>query len=77
MDYVVKYYLRYFDQESGTEKSIYPLPETQDFFLASQVKFEDLEKDLRKLRKDLEGKASSCNDWGVPIIGFEECVPSR
>ncbi|KAM5338096.1 formin-1 isoform 3-T3 [Glossophaga mutica] len=54
VDYVVKYYLRYYDQEAGTEKSVFPLPEPQDFFLASQVKFEDLIKDLRKLKKQLE-----------------------
>ncbi|XDB54552.1 hypothetical protein AB1E18_008019 [Capra hircus] len=54
VDYVVKYYLRYYDQEAGTEKSVFPLPEPQDFFLASQVKFEDLTKDLRKLKRQLE-----------------------
>ncbi|XP_006831870.1 PREDICTED: formin-1 isoform X1 [Chrysochloris asiatica] len=54
VDYVVKYYLRYYDQEAGTEKSIFPLPEPQDFFLASQVKFDDLIKDLRKLKRQLE-----------------------
>uniref|UniRef100_A0A8C0RNU3 FH2 domain-containing protein n=1 Tax=Canis lupus familiaris TaxID=9615 RepID=A0A8C0RNU3_CANLF len=33
---------------------VFPLPEPQDFFLASQVKFEDLIKDLRKLKRQLE-----------------------
>ncbi|KAG8126212.1 hypothetical protein E2320_021383, partial [Naja naja] len=41
-------------REAGTEKSVFPLPEPQDFFQASQVKFEDLVKDLRKLKRDLE-----------------------
>ncbi|KAK9409671.1 formin-1 [Crotalus adamanteus] len=54
-DYVVIYYLRHCDKDAGTEKSIFPLPEPQDFFQASQVKFEDLIKDLRKLKRDLEG----------------------
>ncbi|XP_030070061.1 formin-1 isoform X2 [Microcaecilia unicolor] len=54
MDYIVSYYLRYYDQEAGTDKSVFPLLEPQDFFLASQVKLEDLMKDLRKLQKDLE-----------------------
>ncbi|XP_040267697.1 LOW QUALITY PROTEIN: formin-1 [Bufo bufo] len=54
VDYVVRYYLRHFDKDAGTDKSLFPLPEPQDFFLAAQVKFEDVEKDLRKLRKDLE-----------------------
>ncbi|XP_077320869.1 formin-1 isoform X1 [Lithobates pipiens] len=54
VDYVVRYYLRHFDNDAGTEKSIFPLLEPQDFFQAAQVKFEDLDKDLRKLRKDLQ-----------------------
>ncbi|XP_068953760.1 formin-1 isoform X1 [Petaurus breviceps papuanus] len=54
VDYVVKYYLRHYDLEAGTEKSVFPLPEPQDFFLAAQVKFEDLIKDLRKLKRQLE-----------------------
>ncbi|NWJ07104.1 FMN protein, partial [Crypturellus undulatus] len=54
VDYVVIYYLRHCDKEAGTDKSIFPLPEPQDFFQASQVKFEDLIKDLRKLKRELE-----------------------
>ncbi|XP_044127766.1 formin-1 isoform X1 [Bufo gargarizans] len=54
VDYVVRYYLRHFDKDAGTDKSLFPMPEPQDFFLAAQVKFEDVEKDLRKLKKDLE-----------------------
>uniref|UniRef100_G1KRN3 Formin 1 n=1 Tax=Anolis carolinensis TaxID=28377 RepID=G1KRN3_ANOCA len=54
VDYVVMYYLRHFDKEAGTDKSEFPLPEPQDFFQASQVKFEDLIKDLKKMKKDLE-----------------------
>ncbi|XP_066464598.1 formin-1 isoform X1 [Eleutherodactylus coqui] len=54
VDYVVRYYLRHFDQDAGTDNSVFPLPEPQDFFLAAQVKFEDVEKDLRKLSKDLD-----------------------
>ncbi|NXE28031.1 FMN protein, partial [Ardeotis kori] len=54
VDYVVIYYLRHCDKEAGTDKSIFPLPEPQDFFQASQVKFEDLIKDLRKLKRDIE-----------------------
>ncbi|KAA0708568.1 Formin Limb deformity protein [Triplophysa tibetana] len=56
LDYVVSYYLHNFDKNAGTEKSIFPLPEPQDVFLASQVKFEDLSRDLRKLRRDLAGQ---------------------
>lgn len=45
-------------QHAGSEKSIFPLPEPQNLFLATQVKFEDLTKDMRKLKKDLTGKAA-------------------
>lgn len=43
-------------QHAGTEKSVFPMPEPQDFFQAAQVKFEDLTKDSRKLKKDLTGE---------------------
>ncbi|TKS86520.1 Formin Limb deformity protein [Collichthys lucidus] len=56
VDYVVLYYLRNFDEHAGTDKSVFPLPEPQDFFQAGQVKFEDLTKDIRKLKRDLTGK---------------------
>ncbi|KAJ8356244.1 hypothetical protein SKAU_G00190380 [Synaphobranchus kaupii] len=55
VDYVASYYLRNFDENVGTERSVFPLPEPQDLFLAAQVKFEDLAKDLRKLQRDLAG----------------------
>ncbi|XP_074959320.1 formin-like [Phalacrocorax aristotelis] len=61
VDYVVIYYLRHCDKEAGTDKSIFPLPEPQDFFQASQVKFEDLIKDLRKLKRDLEASEKQMN----------------
>ncbi|KAL4640979.1 formin-2-like [Arapaima gigas] len=53
LSYIVAYYLRHFDEDSGKESSLYPLPEPQDLFHTSQMKFEDFQKDLRKLRKDL------------------------
>uniref|UniRef100_A0A3P9M434 FH2 domain-containing protein n=1 Tax=Oryzias latipes TaxID=8090 RepID=A0A3P9M434_ORYLA len=42
-----------FHQDAGKETCVYPLPEPQDLFQASQMKFEDFQRDLRKLRKDL------------------------
>lgn len=42
-------------QDAGSETCVYPLPEPQDLFQASQMKFEDFQRDLRKLRKDLKG----------------------
>ncbi|KAI4902054.1 hypothetical protein NFI96_033103 [Prochilodus magdalenae] len=53
VDYVVSYYLRNIDENAGTDRSVFPMPEPQDFFLAAQVKFDDLSKDLRKLKRDL------------------------
>ncbi|XP_029984597.1 formin isoform X1 [Sphaeramia orbicularis] len=52
-DYVVSYYLRNVDKNAGTDKSAFPLPEPQDVFLAAQVKFDDLNRDLRQLGRDL------------------------
>ncbi|XP_007892099.2 formin-2 [Callorhinchus milii] len=52
--YLVSYYLRNFDKDAGTDQSIFPLPEPQDLFQASQMKFDDFQKDLRKLKKDLK-----------------------
>ncbi|XP_056100695.1 formin-2 isoform X1 [Rhinichthys klamathensis goyatoka] len=51
--YIVSYYLRHFDEDAGRETCVFPLPEPQDLFQASQMKFEDLTKDLLRLRKDL------------------------
>ncbi|XP_062253767.1 formin-like isoform X1 [Platichthys flesus] len=53
VDYVVLYYLRNFDKNAGTDKSVFPLSEPQDCLQAAQVKFEDITKDLRKLKRDL------------------------
>lgn len=43
-------------QHAGTDKSVFPMPEPQDFFQAAQVKFDDLTKDIRKLKRDLTGR---------------------
>ncbi|XP_059952636.1 formin-2-like [Mesoplodon densirostris] len=53
LSYIVSYYLRNFDEDAGKEQCVFPLPEPQDLFQASQMKFEDFQKDLRKLKKDL------------------------
>uniref|UniRef100_A0A3B5M0H8 FH2 domain-containing protein n=1 Tax=Xiphophorus couchianus TaxID=32473 RepID=A0A3B5M0H8_9TELE len=53
LSYIVAYYLKHFDEDAGRETCLYPLPEPQDLFQASQMKFEDFERDLRKLKKDL------------------------
>uniref|UniRef100_I3JMN2 Formin 2b n=1 Tax=Oreochromis niloticus TaxID=8128 RepID=I3JMN2_ORENI len=43
----------YFVPDAGRETCVYPLPEPHDLFQASQLKFEDFQKDLARLRKDL------------------------
>ncbi|XP_054652183.1 formin-like isoform X1 [Dunckerocampus dactyliophorus] len=53
VDYVALSYLRNFDSDAGTDKSVFPLPESQELFQAAQVKFEDLTKDIRTLKRDL------------------------
>ncbi|XP_054053167.1 formin-2 [Rissa tridactyla] len=53
LSYIVSYYLRNFDEDAGKEQCIFPLPDPQDLFQVSQMKFEDFQKDLRKMKKDL------------------------
>ncbi|KAM4770987.1 formin-2-like [Rhinophrynus dorsalis] len=54
LSYIVSYYLRHFDENAGKEECVFALPEPQDLFQASQMKFEDFQKDLRKIKKDLQ-----------------------
>ncbi|XP_059180708.1 formin-2 [Centropristis striata] len=56
--YIVAYYLRHFDEDAGRETCVYPLPEPHDLFQSSQMKFEDFQKDLVRLRKDLRACTS-------------------
>ncbi|XP_034716576.1 formin-2 isoform X2 [Etheostoma cragini] len=56
--YIVAYYLRHFDEDAGRETCVYPLPEPHDLFQSSQMKFEDFQKDLIRLRKDLRACTS-------------------
>uniref|UniRef100_H3D3U5 Formin 1 n=1 Tax=Tetraodon nigroviridis TaxID=99883 RepID=H3D3U5_TETNG len=53
VDYMVSYYLHNVDENAGTDKSVFPLPEPQDVFLAAQVRFDDLNRDLRQFGRDL------------------------
>ncbi|KAG8446992.1 hypothetical protein GDO86_014438 [Hymenochirus boettgeri] len=54
LSYIVSYYLRHFDENAGKEECVFTLPEPQDLFQVSQMKFEDFQKDLRKIKKDLQ-----------------------
>uniref|UniRef100_A0A672R1Q6 FH2 domain-containing protein n=1 Tax=Sinocyclocheilus grahami TaxID=75366 RepID=A0A672R1Q6_SINGR len=57
-------------QDAGKETCVYPLPEPQDLFLASEMKFEDFQRDLRKQRKDLN--ACSAETEKVCNVSSEE-----
>ncbi|KAL0964500.1 hypothetical protein UPYG_G00324700 [Umbra pygmaea] len=70
LSYIVAYYLKHFDEDAGKETCVYPLPEPQDLFQASQMKFEDFQRDLRKLRKDLN--ACSAETEKVCRVSSEE-----
>uniref|UniRef100_A0A8C5A972 Formin 1 n=1 Tax=Gadus morhua TaxID=8049 RepID=A0A8C5A972_GADMO len=87
VDYVVSYYLRNFDEYAGTDKSVFPLPEPQDFFQAAQVKFEDITKDARKLKRELTGKTrafdrltyrmtAASHHWGFKAVIFHTSMPA-
>nr|XP_005300567.2 formin-2 isoform X6 [Chrysemys picta bellii] len=72
LSYIVSYYLRNFDEDAGKEQCIFPLPEPQDLFQASQMKFEDFQKDLRKLKKDL--RACETQAGKVYQVSLEEHI---
>ncbi|XP_053093449.1 formin-2 [Pangasianodon hypophthalmus] len=58
LSFIVAYYLRHFDEDAGQDTCVYPLPEPQDLFQASQMKFDDFRRDLCKLHKDLNACSS-------------------
>lgn len=70
LSYIVSYYLRNFDEDAGKEQCVFPLSEPQELFQASQMKFEDFQKDLRKLKKDL--KACEVEAGKVYQVSSEE-----
>ena len=50
LQYLVRYYVKNVDPDSGTEKSKLPLPEPSDVTKASLVNFEEAEQDIQKLK---------------------------
>ncbi|CAO2638526.1 Fmn2 [Lemmus lemmus] len=70
LSYIVSYYLRNFEEDAGKEQCVFPLAEPQELFQASQMKFEDFQKDLRKLKKDL--KACEVEAGKVYQVSSEE-----
>ncbi|XP_022104818.1 uncharacterized protein LOC110986863 [Acanthaster planci] len=55
LQYIVTYYVEKVDEHSGTEQARFPLPEPSKINQATLVKFEDLTKDLGKIKRDLKG----------------------
>uniref|UniRef100_A0A3Q2CAU3 FH2 domain-containing protein n=1 Tax=Cyprinodon variegatus TaxID=28743 RepID=A0A3Q2CAU3_CYPVA len=57
---IIQYFSCFFmhRMDAGKETSVFPLPEPHDLFQASQMKFEDFQKDLMRLRKDLRACTS-------------------
>ncbi|XP_062863943.1 formin-2 [Trichomycterus rosablanca] len=70
LSFMVAYYLRHFDEDAGMETCSYPLPEPQDLFQVSQMKFEDFQRDLSKLRKDLNACSTAVEN--VCAVSSEE-----
>uniref|UniRef100_A0A8C3ABM8 FH2 domain-containing protein n=1 Tax=Cyclopterus lumpus TaxID=8103 RepID=A0A8C3ABM8_CYCLU len=72
MAYALSHYLFSLSSftDAGRETCVYSLPEPQDLFQASQMKFEDFERDLRKLKKDLN--ACSAQTEKVSKFSSEE-----
>ncbi|XP_078590263.1 uncharacterized protein LOC144870284 isoform X2 [Branchiostoma floridae x Branchiostoma japonicum] len=55
LHYLVIYFINKFDKAAGTEHAKLPIPEPNDINQATLVKFDDIGKDLRKLKRDLDG----------------------
>lgn len=64
-----------FFQDAGREQCIFPLPDPQDLFQASQLKFDDFQKDLRKMKKDLRGTEPRLSaNFVLPSYLFYSCL---
>lgn len=60
LHYTVCQYIKKFEgPDAGTEKVKYPLPDPSDLQQASMVYFEELEKELRKIKEDFDGRLFS------------------
>lgn len=60
-------YLAVFKQNAGTDKSVFPLPEPQDVFLAAQVRFDELNRDLRQFGRDLTSTSCLNSDFSLHL----------
>ncbi|XP_033105443.1 formin-like [Anneissia japonica] len=53
LHYIVAYYIKKFDEHAGTEHTHLPVPEPSKIDKATLVKFDDVDKDLRRIIRDL------------------------
>ena len=60
LHYTVQQYIKKFEgQNAGTDKVKYPLPDPSDLTQGCQVCFDELDKELRRIKKDFEGMFTS------------------
>ncbi|XP_070576412.1 protein cappuccino-like [Ptychodera flava] len=55
LQYLVKIYITTFDEDAGTEKAKFPVPQPSSVDQASLIKFEDIHKEVKKIKRELEG----------------------
>ncbi|XP_071490614.1 uncharacterized protein [Diadema antillarum] len=55
LHYIVSCYVNKLEKESSPEGAVFPLPEPGKVSQAGLIKFDELEKDLRKIQRDLKG----------------------
>ncbi|XP_072032557.1 LOW QUALITY PROTEIN: uncharacterized protein [Amphiura filiformis] len=55
LHYIVSYYVEKLDENAGTEMAQCPVPEPDKIGQAALLKFEDIEKELKRVKKDLRG----------------------
>jgi len=55
LHYLVTQYVSKYEAHSGTDRAQFPLPEPSDLGQAAAVDFDELQQELNKLHKVLEG----------------------
>ena len=62
---VTRYVILYEGETMGTDRAKLPLPDPSDISQASLVNFDDIEKELKKIKKDFQSRLSQClfNVW--------------
>ncbi|XP_063427865.1 uncharacterized protein LOC134711271 [Mytilus trossulus] len=62
LQFVVMTYIKKFDYDNaGTEKAILPLPDSSDISQGMQVNFDDIDKELKKIKKEFDAALKRSN----------------